>query len=125
MRPGKPLMYGRFEGTHVLGLPGNPVSAIVCAHLFLGPLAARLGGSAAAQDIRDGILTAAMKENDKRRDYVRARTELRDGTLHVTPSAIQDSSMLSVMAASDALLIREPHAPPALAGDRCRVLMLR
>jgi molybdopterin molybdotransferase len=125
MRPGKPLMYGRFGDTHVLGLPGNPVSAIVCAHLFLGPLAARLGGSAAAHDIRDGILTTAMKENDKRRDYVRAKTELRDGALHVTPSAIQDSSMLSVMAASDALLIREPHAPAAQAGDPCRVLMLR
>src|SRR5690606_14505333 len=72
MRPGKPLMVGRLGATHVLGLPGNPVSSLVCAHLFLRPLIARLSGREYVPDIREAVLGSGMKANDGRRDYVRA-----------------------------------------------------
>lgn len=125
MRPGKPLMYGRLDGAHVLGLPGNPVSAIVCARLFLTPLVARLGGLPWQADICEGVLGADVQANDQRRDYVRARAIRVGDKLVVTPLPLQDSSMLSALAASEALLIREPHEPAALAGSPCRALMLR
>ncbi len=125
MRPGKPLMYGRLDGAHVLGLPGNPVSAIVCAHLFLAPLLARLSGRPWQADIRDGVLGAAVGANDQRRDYVRARVHRNGDKLVVTPLPIQDSSMLSALAACEALLIREPLEPAAATGSPCRALMLR
>ena len=70
MRPGKPLMFGRLA-TRCIGLPGNPVASLVCSHLFLKPLLARLAGRP-MQDIRDAVLGAAMPANDLRQDYVRA-----------------------------------------------------
>ena len=125
MRPGKPLMVGRLGGAHVLGLPGNPVSSLVCAHLFLRPLLGRLGGRPEEADIRDAVLAEPMKANDQRRDYVRARVEHRNGDLIATPFATQDSSMLRTLAAADGLIIREAHAPAAERGAPCHVLMLR
>lgn len=125
MRPGKPLMFGRFGPVRVLGLPGNPVSCLVCAHLFVKPLVAALAGRALAPDVREAVLGQKMKANDQRQDYVRAATALRDGRLVATPLATQDSSMLSALAASDALIVRPPHAPAAAEGDACQVLMLR
>ena len=125
MRPGKPLMFGRFGDVRALGLPGNPVSSLVCAHLFLKPLVAKLGGREFAPDIREAFLAEPMKANDHRRDYVRALAEQVGGRLIVTPFGTQDSSMLKTLAAANALLIREPHAPAAQAGEPCRVLMLR
>lgn len=125
MRPGKPLMFGRFGPVRVLGLPGNPVSSIVCSHLFLKPLVAALAGRPFAADIREAVLDVPMKANDHRQDYVRAQAFERDGRLFVMPSPIQDSSMLRMLAAANALIERPPGAPPAAAGDTCRVLMLR
>src|SRR5690606_1683304 len=61
MRPGKPLMFGRLDGTRCLGLPGNPVASLVCSHLFLRPLLERLGGRRYEADIRPAILAAAMR----------------------------------------------------------------
>ncbi|TKT79386.1 gephyrin-like molybdotransferase Glp [Aquamicrobium sp. LC103] len=124
MRPGKPLMSGRIGGHRVLGLPGNPVSSLVCAHLFLKPLVARLGGLAAEADIRDAVLSLPMKANDHRQDYVRAHVEPRDGKLVATPFSQQDSSMLKTMASANALIVRAPQAEAANAGDSCRVLLL-
>jgi molybdopterin molybdotransferase len=125
MRPGKPLMVGRLGGVHVLGLPGNPVSSLVCAHLFLRPLLAKLGGCEFAPDIRDAVLGEATKANDHRRDYVRARTDERDGRLVAAPFPTQDSSMLRTLAEANCLIIREANAPAAEQGEPCRVLMLR
>ncbi|MEX0956030.1 MAG: gephyrin-like molybdotransferase Glp [Rhizobiaceae bacterium] len=125
MRPGKPLMVGKLDGVHVLGLPGNPVSSLVCAHLFLRPLLARLGGRPFAPDIRDAVLGEPMKANDHRRDYVRARAEERNGRLVAAPFSTQDSSMLRTLAEANCLIIREANAPEASAGDPCKVLMLR
>ncbi|MGB8818493.1 MAG: gephyrin-like molybdotransferase Glp [Rhizobiaceae bacterium] len=126
MRPGKPLMHARFGKTHVLGLPGNPVSSLVCAHLFLLPLIAQLAGGLHVTPMAKAILGAPMRENDKRQDYVRAEiARAADGSFTATPFAVQDSSMLAVLAKSGGLIIRPPFAPAANAGDTVDVLMLR
>jgi len=125
MRPGKPLMVGRLGATHVLGLPGNPVSSLVCAHLFLRPLIARLSGREYVPDIREAVLGSGMKANDGRRDYVRASAFPGSAGLVATPFDLQDSSMLRTLAAANTLIIREPHAPAAPQGAPCRVLMIR
>lgn len=127
MRPGKPLMFGRLGTMLMLGLPGNPVSSIVCSLIFVQPLLrAMLGDPEAGRDpSRPAILGAEMRENDERLDYVRARITGEDNGLPVVvPHSRQDSSMLSTLAASDCLLIRERHAPPAAAGDPCRIVPL-
>lgn len=125
MRPGKPLMFGRLGDTRVLGLPGNPVASLVCSHLFLAPLLAKLGGRPHRLDIRDAVLGSAMKENDLREDYVRATTELVGGRLVASPFEVQDSSMLNTLARADALIIRPPFAPAAEPGAPCKVLKIR
>ncbi|NBN64109.1 molybdopterin molybdotransferase MoeA [Pannonibacter tanglangensis] len=125
MRPGKPLMAGHLGRTKVLGLPGNPVSSLVCALLFLRPLLYRLTGQPDGTGQTTATLTAPVPANDQRQDYLRARlTTHPDGTRSVTPFDRQDSSMLGLLAASGALIIREPHAPAAHAGDRVDVLVL-
>jgi len=126
MRPGKPLLYGRLHDLPVLGLPGNPVSAMVCAILFLGPALARLQGLPGDAPARmTAQLGADMRENDSREDYVRARLETRDGMLPVaTPFPVQDSGMVSVLARTDVLIVRAPHVPAAKAGDTVSVIAL-
>ena len=126
MRPGKPLMFGRLGGMRILGLPGNPVSSVVCTHLFLRPLVARLAGLDHADPVIDAVLGDAMPANDHRQDYVRA-TLGRDerGRPVATPFARQDSSMMRTFALSDCLIVRAPHAPEAKAGDPCRIRLLR
>ncbi|MBN8996970.1 MAG: molybdopterin molybdotransferase MoeA [Rhizobiales bacterium] len=125
MRPGKPLMFGRLGETRVLGLPGNPVSSLVCAVLFLGPLLSALLGEPPRDRTEAAILGADMGENDQRQDYVRATlTESPDSLPIVTPYPRQDSSMLATLARSDCLVIRPPFAPPASAGTLCRILRL-
>ena len=131
MRPGKPLMFGQLEREGkapllVLGLPGNPVSSLVCSYVFLAPLVARLAGKAATTYIAGARLAQDMAANGNRRDYARAAlTRNSDGELLATPLPVQDSSMLTVITRADALLIREPFAEAAKAGDRCQILMIR
>ncbi len=126
MRPGKPLMFGRRGPTRFIGLPGNPVASLVCSHLFLKPLLARLGGLPHRPDIGEAVLGADMSANDLRQDYVRASVSATEnGRPVATPFPVQDSSMLRTLAASNVLIIREPHAPAAAKGDICRVLYLR
>jgi molybdopterin molybdotransferase len=125
MRPGKPLMFGRLGKVRVLGLPGNPVASLVCSHLFLKPLVARLAGRALHQTVREAMLGVAMAANDLRQDYVRAAlTDGPDG-LVATPFGVQDSSMLKLLADAGGLIIRPPHAPALPAGAQVPVLMLR
>ena len=125
MRPGKPLMFGRFGETRVLGLPGNPVSSLVCALLFLRPLLDALNGLPFTDRTEEAELGAPMGENDRRQDYVRAMLADRPGSPPIaTPFPKQDSSMLSTLAASGCLIIRPPHAPAAAAGDRSLILRL-
>jgi len=125
MRPGKPFMYGRRRGQHVLGLPGNPVSALVCARLFLKPLINALLGLPAGDDLVEARLGASMKENDSRQDYVRATlVEAADGSRIATPFAKQDSSMQRTFREAQALIVRPPFAKVAGPGDVVKILRL-
>lgn len=125
MRPGKPLMFGRRGRQRLLGLPGNPVSCLVCARLFLKPLVDSLLGFDASESLVEARLGGAMKENDLRQDYVRSRLERKpDGTLLATPYAKQDSSMQRLMAEAECLIIRAPLAPAAQAGETVKILPL-
>jgi molybdopterin molybdotransferase len=125
MRPGKPLMFGRLGPVRVLGLPGNPVSALICAQLFLAPLVARLAGRALSHETVPARLGADMPANGERQDYARARAEVVEGEWIATPAHVQDSSMLSTLAASNALIVRPPGMPAQKAGAPCRILLLR
>jgi molybdopterin molybdotransferase len=126
MRPGKPLMVGTLNAMHVLGLPGNPVSSLVCSLLFLEPLARKLAGLKARNRSARALSTEPLPANDKRQDYVRARLSLdADGRLLATPFSRQDSSMMQVFAKSDCLIVRPPNAPPVAAGAPCEILVLR
>ncbi|MCW5770913.1 MAG: molybdopterin molybdotransferase MoeA [Rhodospirillaceae bacterium] len=124
MRPGKPLMFGRFGVTPLLGLPGNPVSTMVCSLLFLGPLlAAFLGHGETAPRRLAARLGAALKANDRREDYLRATLARgKDGTLVATPFTAQDSSMMATLAQADGLILRAPEAPAAAVGDTVEVV---
>jgi molybdopterin molybdotransferase len=125
MRPGKPLMFGRFRRTQVLGLPGNPVSSIVCALLFLRPLIASLLGAPQADPSESAHLGGDLKENDDRQDYLRAALAPGDSGLPTaTALSPQDSSGLAVLAKADCLIIRPPHAPLAKVGEPCRIIRL-
>jgi molybdopterin molybdotransferase len=126
LRPGRPLMHGRLGAMHVLGLPGNPVSAYVCAILFLVPLIRRLAGRGDVEPVLEpAILGCDLAQNDERADYLRATlTGGDDGLPVATPASVQDSSMLCPLAEAGCLLVREPHAPAAKAGSRCAILRL-
>jgi molybdopterin molybdotransferase len=125
MRPGKPLMFGRLGGTRCLGLPGNPVASLVCSHLFLKPLLARLGGRLYQPDMRKAVLGTALPANDMRQDYIRAVVAAGPDAPVATPFHVQDSSMLRIFAGANALIVRQPLAAAADAGAPCDVLMLR
>jgi molybdopterin molybdotransferase len=127
MRPGKPLMQGRLGDMLVLGLPGNPVSSVVCAILFLAPLLRKLAGDPrAGADISEpAVLGTDVAANDFRQDYLRAMLARgADGALVATPFALQDSSLVKILARADALVIRAPDAPAGKAGDACRAIRL-
>lgn len=126
LRPGRPMMHGRLGPMHVLGLPGNPVSAYVCSVLFVVPLIRRLAGHGNVDpEIESAVLGVDLPANDERSDYLRASLKLRPGELSVaTPFPLQDSSMLVPLAEADCLIVREPHAPAAPAGSPCRILKL-
>ena len=116
MRPGKPLIFGKLGATPLLGLPGNPVSSLVTALLFLRPAIATMLGTDTAQPLRRARLAAPLAANDSRQDYLRANTAWRDGECWVRANPRQDSAMLKIFAQSDALIIRAPNAPALEAG---------
>lgn len=126
MRPGKPLMVGSLGDMIVIGLPGNPVSSLVCSLLFLEPVLAKLAGLPAPKREAEVIVSKALGENDKRRDHLRARLS-RDaqGRLVAEPFEKQDSSMMNVLAQAGCLVIREPFALPMAAGETARAILLR
>ncbi len=126
MRPGKPLLFGQLGATPVLGLPGNPVSAMVCAILFLLPALSRLSGlPAAPPPVSTAVLGAAVKANDKRADHLRAVVSVDSaGRTVVTPFQVQDSAMLRRLAHADALILRAPHAPALPEGAEVGIIRL-
>ncbi|MDP1627958.1 gephyrin-like molybdotransferase Glp [Parvibaculum sp.] len=126
MRPGKPLMFGKLGDLPMLGLPGNPVSALVCATLFLRPAIVRMQGGDSALHTTLARLGRDLPANGPREDYIRAGLDHVPGELHVaTPFEIQDSSMLSVLSGASCLIVRPPQAPPLKAGGIVTVLPLR
>ncbi len=117
VKPGKPTWFGGLADTLVLGLPGNPASAIVCAALFIRPLLGALLGEDNPQGIVTAPLAEALPAAGGRECFLRARLEERDGVMHAAPFADQDSSLLAPLAAAQILVRREANAPPAVAGD--------
>jgi molybdopterin molybdotransferase len=126
MRPGKPLLFGQLGAVPVLGLPGNPVSALVCAILFLVPAINRLLGLPGEPPATEpAILGAKLAANDRRADHLRATlTRGAHGESIVTPFPVQDSAMLQRLARADALILRAPHAPALAEGAEVRVIRL-
>jgi molybdopterin molybdotransferase len=125
MRPGKPLLFGSIRGVPLLGLPGNPVSAGVCAVLFVRAIICRLLGLDPQPPEIPGVLGRALGPNDQRQEYLRAKARWRsDGRLEVLPADRQDSSMLSIFAHADCLVKRAPFAPAMAPGTRVAVLLL-
>jgi molybdopterin molybdotransferase len=114
MRPGKPLMAGKLGRAAMIGLPGNPVSAMVCGVVFVQPVVrAMLGLGASPAPHQSAILAQDMPENGPRTHYMRAVVEHGQ----ITPFERQDSALLSVLAQANALLLRPPHDPARAAGD--------
>jgi molybdopterin molybdotransferase len=126
MRPGKPLLYGRLGSQRVLGLPGNPVSALICAHVFLVPmLESMLGLAADARPRPEAVLGERLEANGEREHYIRAVSEWReDGMRVVRPLPSQDSSLVAALARADCLIVRTPDAPALAQGERVRIMPL-
>jgi molybdopterin molybdotransferase len=121
MRPGKPLMAGRIKDTPMIGLPGNPVSSMVCGRVFLTPLIRHMLGLPAEQTRHTlAPLACAIARNGPREHYMRA--SFSNGQL--TPFDRQDSALLSVLAQANALLVRPPHAPALGAGAEVPYILL-
>ena len=122
MRPGKPLMAGRLGTSAMAGLPGNPVSAMVCGHIFLAPMVRAMLGLPPLQEvILSAPLAAPLGQNGPREHYMRA-TLTEDGQIRAFER--QDSALLTVLAEADALLIRPPHDPPREIGETMSYLRL-
>ena len=125
VRPGKPTFFGVLgDGRKLLGLPGNPASAFVCAELFLKPIVMKLQGGAENLPVASAKLAVPMAANGSREHWMRAKLSYVDGALVAEPYRDQDSSLVSVFAAADALLRRPANAPALAAGDLVEVLPL-
>ena len=126
VRPGKPTWFGRLDdGRMVLGLPGNPASAFVCAELFLRPLLMKMQGADPAGARTWARLAADLPANGPREHFMRATLSSDpDGFLTVAPFPEQDSSLVSILAQANALLRRLPRAPAAAAGSVVEVAPL-
>ena len=121
MRPGKPLMAGRVSGTPMLGLPGNPVSSIVCAHLFVLPMVRALQGWPDVAPVEHpAVLGAQVEANGPRTHYMRAR--LQQGV--ITPFDRQDSALIGILTQANALLIRPMGDGAQAKGTAARYIAL-
>ena len=119
MRPGKPLMAGRFEDVPLVGLPGNPVSAMVCGRIFLVPAVARMQGLPGEMPVaQTARLGSDLGPNGPRAHYMRARVEAKEGGWRCTPFDRQDSSLLSVLAEANALMVRPPGDAARMTGAK-------
>ena len=114
MRPGKPMLFGRLGPLRLLGLPGNPVSALITARVFLAPLIfALLGKPASATAPQMANLDSPLEANGPRQHYMRAVVNSEGGSPTISPAINQDSSLLVPLARANALIVRLPHAPAA------------
>jgi molybdopterin molybdotransferase len=127
VRPGKPTWFGLCGAVPVLGLPGNPASALVCARLFLRPLLDKMLGRDPAQSVavQRARLRGSLKGNGPRESYLRGRSWLDDtGQLWAEAFVDQDSSLMRIYAASNCLIVQAPHAPACAHGDGIETLPL-
>ena len=126
MRPGKPLLYGRLGNQRVLGVPGNPVAALICGLVFLVPMLHRLLGlREGARGPHEAVLGQALEANGPREHYMRAASTWRPGGERlVTPLAAQDSALMADFARADCLIVRTPDAPALAAGERVTIIQL-
>jgi molybdopterin molybdotransferase len=126
MRPGKPLLFGRMGAQKVLGVPGNPVSALICAEVFLVPMIRRLVGARDAEMHQpDAVLGEALPANGPREHYMRALSAWReDGVRIVTALPSQDSSLVAALMRADCLIVRAPNAPALPRGARVKIVPL-
>nr|WP_321456967.1 gephyrin-like molybdotransferase Glp [uncultured Cohaesibacter sp.] len=125
MRPGKPLLAGKLGSTHVLGLPGNPVSSMTCALLFLQPIIRKMLGKEGHFNTGQAILANALPQNDYRQSYMRARTHIDEsGRTVASLFSDQDSSKMASFAEADCVIVRPPDAPAAKIGELCTIIKL-
>lgn len=128
MRPGKPVMFGisKINGKLVrhIGLPGNPVSSLVCAKIFVEPLVKKLLGLAPENERHAAIMDCDLPKNDQREEYMRAIMRKKDGVIFVTPFKKQDSSIITLYAQANCLLVRPAHAKASSAGTPCEIIKI-
>lgn len=124
LRPGKPLMAGKIGATAMLGLPGNPVSAMTCGVLFMQPLIRAMLGLGPQTTLQHAVLTCDLPAEGPRQHYLRASLQPGPGLPGITPFADQDSARLALMAEADALLVRPPLDPARKAGDQVDYITL-
>ncbi|MEE8258874.1 MAG: gephyrin-like molybdotransferase Glp [Sphingomonadales bacterium] len=127
MKPGKPLMFGDLGGTPVVGLPGNPVSAYVTAFLFLLPALRKLQGATTPEAISVPARAGGdLPATQDREVFMLARLGFseEDGALIATPHPRQDSSRISTLQASRALIHRPANSKPGSQGNIVRVYPL-
>ena len=124
MRPGKPMIFGRINDTPMLGLPGNPVSTMVCGLIFVKPAIRKMLGADITNDnTTKASLLEALPENDERQDYVRAIYFINDaGSKVVKAFDRQDSSMMKFLTHSNCLIIRPPFDRSHIVGDEVEIL---
>ena len=126
MRPGKPLLYGRLGNQRVLGVPGNPVAALICGLVFLVPMLHRLLGLREhGREPQEAVLGQALEANGPREHYMRATSTWRSGGERlVIPLAAQDSALMADFARADCLIVRPPDAPALAEGERVMIIPL-
>jgi molybdopterin molybdotransferase len=119
-------LFGEVGSLPVLGLPGNPVSTVVCAAVFLRPaMAVMLGRPEPETALDSAVLAGDLPANDRRQDYLRAELRIdAAGRRVAAPFSRQDSSMLAMLARADCLIVRPPFAAPAEAGTTVPILPL-
>ena len=124
MRPGKPLIFGNVDGIPLLGLPGNPVSTAVCALIFLRPALTHMVRGNETSPVLMVPLGVNLDKNDHRQDYIRANLEDSSNGQIILPASRQDSSMMSVLAQANALIVRPPNDTAKQAGDMVKVMYI-
>ena len=126
VKPGKPVWFGKLSGQYVLGLPGNPASALVTAHVFLKPLIENLTQSKSRNKTIPARTTEPIKAATWRAEYIRAAAHVDAmGLVHVTPIPRQDSSLLTPFLVANCFLVRAPDTPAANTGDMVEILLIK
>jgi molybdopterin molybdotransferase len=127
MRPGKPLIFGRLGKTPIIGLPGNPVSTVICSLIFVKPAIEKMiGTEIESQEKTTAYLCEELSENDERQDYLRALVFSNDdGNKTVRAFQRQDSSMMMLLTKANCLIVRPPYDPKRSVGEEVEILKFK